>query len=106
MYSLPRITFKFSSHPPAHTMAGSNVIQYSLLIRRKHTIYFLPALAAEHGFQYLHYFHSLHIYLSSSYQFLPAMLTKEFLRHRKHFLAHIPAKVLRLLPIRVNPERL
>ena len=59
MSSLPRITFKFSSHPPAHTMTGSNVIQYSLLIRRKHTIYFLPALAAEHGFQYLHYFHVL-----------------------------------------------
>ena len=34
------------------------------------------------------------------------MFTKEFLRHRKHFLAHIPAKVLQLLPKQVNPERL
>ena len=30
------------------------------------------------------------------------MFTKEFLRHRKHFLAHIPAKVLRLLPKRLS----
>ena len=34
------------------------------------------------------------------------MPAKEFLRHRKHFLAHIPAKVLRQLPKRDNPERL